>query len=360
MRTYRIGMVGTGDIAGIHAEGLAQLGDRARIVAATDVDSVLLDEYGRQWQVGELYPDLPAMLDGTDIDVMHLCTPPAMHHDQARACLAADVDVLCEKPPALSLDELDGLIGAEKNSDAGFATVFQHRFGSAAARLRRLVDDGVLGRPLVAVCNTLWYRPDAYFDVPGRGRWAIEGGGPTLGHGIHQMDLLLSVLGDWTQVQAVAARQVRASDTEDVSCALVTFASDAVATVVNSLVSARETSAIRIDFEYATVELEHLYGYGDDDWRMTAAPRHENAVELAWAGEPRGVPSGHLAQFAAVFDALDGGAPPPVGTAEARRTMELVAAIYASAFEGRTVRVGEIDEDSPFYRRMDGPGAPWA
>src|SRR6201999_1263014 len=112
---------------------------------------------------------------------------------------------------------------------------------------------GVLGRPLVAVCTTTWYRDQAYFDVPWRGRWDTEGGGPTMGHGIHQMDLLLAVLGEWTDVTATARRQAREIDTEDLSLAHVGFANGAVASVVNSVLSPREQSYLRFDFELATV-----------------------------------------------------------------------------------------------------------
>ena len=225
--------------------------------------------------------------------------------------------------------------------------------------MKGLVAAARFGRPLTAVCHTLWYRPDAYFAVPWRGQWEIEGGGPTMGHGIHQMDLLLAILGPWREVVAVAARQARPTATEDLSCAIVTFESGAVTSVVNSLLSPRETSYLRFDFERATVELSHLYGYSDDNWTVTAAPGHEEDVRAAWAEPPADRASSHGAQLAAVCDALSDGQAPPVTTRDARATLELVAAIYASAFTRRPVRRGEIGPDSPFYHRMDGSGAPW-
>ena len=91
-----------------------------------------------------------------------------------------------------------------------------------------------------------------------------------MGHGIHQMDMLLDVLGDWTEVSAVVRTQARRMETEDVSMAHVTFASGAVASIVTSVLSPREQSYLRFDFERATVEVTHLYGYADDDWRITA------------------------------------------------------------------------------------------
>jgi predicted dehydrogenase len=132
-----------------------------------------------------------------------------------------------------------------------------------------------------------------------------------------------------------------------------------VASVVNSVLSPREESYLRFDFERATVELNHLYGYGDDDWRVTPAPGHEDEVAAAWAAGERGVPSGHRAQFAAVLRSLRERTPPPVTSADALRTMRLVAGIYASAFLRRPVSPRDLGPGTPFYRRMDGSGARW-
>jgi predicted dehydrogenase len=355
----RVAIVGTGSIARIHAEALASLAG-AEVVAAADVDGRAVTDFCARYRIPNAYPNLGALLDGQRPELVHLCTPPALHHEQALACLRAGVTVLVEKPPTLSLRQLDELAAAQGPAGPWMATVFQHRFGSGARRLGAMIDDGVLGRPLLALCHTTWFRDQAYFDVPWRGRWATEGGGPTMGHGIHQMDLLTAVLGDWVRVSAVARQQARRTETEDVSLAHLAFASGAIASVVNSVVSPREESYLRFDFERGTVELTHLYGYGDDDWRITPAPGHEQPVLDAWkAGGSRGGRSGHRAQFAEVLAALREGRPPPVTPGGAGRTLRLVAGIYASAFTGRTVRPDDLAPGSPFYDRMDGTGDRW-
>ena len=201
--------------------------------------------------------------------------------------------------------------------------------------------------------ETWWYRDDAYFAVPWRGDWQLEGGGPTMGHGIHQFDLLLSVLGPWSEVVAVADRLSRPTRTEDVSTAIVRFESGAIATVVNSVVSPRESSVLRFDFERASVELEHVYGYRDDDWRFTPAPGAEDLAG-AWPGEEADVPSGHLAQLTAVYAALARGEQPEVRLEQARETEEFVAALYASAFERHPVRRGDLAPGSEYAARMGG------
>lgn len=355
--SYRAAIVGTGAIAGAHATALRAHAERARLTAVVDVDVARAREFAERWAVPTVAPGLADVLaDG--VDLVHLCTPPSTHLPLALECLRAGVTVLVEKPPTLSLAELDTLVDAAAAGNADLATVFQHRFGAGAARLRAMTAAGDFGRPLLATCDTLWYRDDSYYAVPWRGNWDTEGGGPTMGHGIHQFDLLLSVLGPWEQVTAVATRRSRPVRTEDVSMALVTFADGTVASVVNSVVSPRQTSDLRFDFEYATVELSHLYGYTDDDWTVTPVPGHE-AVAERWAGQRSTVVGGHTGQVAAVLDALDAGLPPPVTTADTRQTMEFIAAVYASAFTGAPVHSGQIDASSPFARRMNGAGAPW-
>ncbi|WP_367128793.1 Gfo/Idh/MocA family protein [Saccharothrix sp. HUAS TT1] len=354
-RTRTCAIVGTGAIAGAHAEAIAQAGDRARLIGVVDVEAERAARFAAEWDV-PAFASLAELLDAERPDLVHLCTPPGSHLPLALECLAAGASPLVEKPPVLSLAELDRLRAAEAGAGAPVATVFQHRFGSGAVRLRRLVAEGALGRPLLASADTLWFRDDEYFTVPWRGSWELEGGGPTMGHGIHQFDLLLSILGPWSSVSAVAARQARDTETEDVSAALVRFDSGALATVVNSLVSPRQTSRLRFDFELGTVDLEHLYGYSDTNWTFTPAP---GLVTGAWTGEAD-TPSGHTAQFTAVLDALDAGTPPPVSTADTRTTVEFIAAVYASAFTGRTISRGEITEGHPFYGSMAGSGAPWS
>ncbi|WP_240687196.1 DUF6807 family protein [Amycolatopsis suaedae] len=363
MTAYRVGIVGTGAIARTHALALRRLAEETgdvALVAAADTDPGRLSVFAAEFEVAAVYPDAEALLAGAGADIVHICTPPGVHEPMARAALEAGSHVVVEKPATLSLADLDRLIDAEEKYGRFVATVSQHRFGSGARRLQHLMRSGAAGRPLLARCDTTWFRDQAYFDVEWRGRWDTEGGGPTMGHGIHQIDLLLSILGEWTSVRGLARKQARVTETEDVSLAHVEFAGGAVASVVNSVVSPREESYLRFDFEYATVELTHLYGYTDADWRVTPAPGHERRITEAWESGPAGVRSEHLAQFREVVRSLREGTAPPVSTSDARSTLRLVAGIYASAFGGRPVRPDDLGPRSPFYERMRGDGPPWS
>ncbi|MDX6363694.1 MAG: hypothetical protein QOC85_2704 [Streptomyces sp.] len=381
-RPVRTAVVGTGGIAtSSHLAALRAQGHRVDLVAAVDPDATRLDafraaaalptepespaEAAPAWNVTG-YRDLADMLAAERPDLVLIGTPPALHRAQAVAALRAGAWVLCEKPYCLSLAEYDEIAAAEQDPAGPYASVvFQHRYGSGAVHAREQLSTGALGRPLVAHCQTTWYRDTVYYAVPWRGRWATEGGGPSMGHGIHQMDLLLHLLGDWTEVRAMAGRLVHEVESEDVSTALVRFRSGALATVVNSVLSPDEVSRIRIDCADATVELTHLYGHRNEDWVYTAAPQLREDPAAAdrvrqWRTPAADLPSSHAAQLTAVLDAMQAGTRPPGGDQDARRTVEFIAALYKAAFTGRPVHAGEITPADPYYSAMHGDHPDWA
>ena len=356
----RSAIIGTGGIAHAHAGAIAGLAPRIEVVAVADVDRDRAGAFALQHSPqASVYASADELLAAETLDLVHVCTPPQTHVPLAIAAMRAGVPVLVEKPTALSLAEADELAAVSAETGVPVLTVYQHRFGPAAQRLLRLFAEGALGRAMVATCETQWYRGPEYFDLPWRGRWHVEGGGPTMGHGIHQFDLLLAVLGPWSRVSAFAARQKLPTDTEDVSVAVAEFDNGALATIVNSIVSPRESSRLRFDFDCATVEVEHLYGYADGDWTFTPARGHEELASL-WHASDSPETTSHRSQIEAIVTALEEGRDPGVGIADARRTLEFAAATYASAFRGVPIRAGQITPDDPFATAMDGGAVPWA
>jgi predicted dehydrogenase len=353
-RPARVAIVGTGGIAEqAHLPALRTLGDRVSVVAALDTDPVRLADFVSRHGIPAARTELAELLECDKPDLVHLCTPPAAHASDAVRCLEAGAWVLIEKPPARSLAEYDRITAAEGASSGPYASVvFQHRFGSAGLRLAELAHAGTLGKPLVAQCVTAWYRGPAYYEVPWRGRWETEGGGPTMGHGIHQMDLMLAVLGEWAEVRAMTGNLDRAVETEDVSAAVVRFASGAIATVLNSVLSPREESYQRFDFANASVEVRHLYGYRNENWTFTPAPDAD--LGDAWHVDGPDIPSSHQAQLPRLVDAWEQGRRPPLSGAEGRATLELITAIYRSAATGLPVRREDLGPHDPFYHRLDG------
>ncbi|KIF71679.1 oxidoreductase [Streptomyces sp. AcH 505] len=361
----RTAVVGTGGIArSSHLPALRTLAaeGETELVAAVDVAEDAVRAFADEAGIGYAATDLDAMLADVRPDLVVLCTPPAVHREQSVAALKAGAWVWCEKPPCPSLADYDAVEAAEKGGEAGpyASIVFQHRFGSGARHVRRLLHDGAFGRTLVAHCQTTWYRDDAYYSAPWRGRWATEGGGPAMGHGIHQTDLLLDLMGPWTEVRGMAARLVHDVETEDVSTAQVRFAGGALGTVVNSVLSPDEVSRIRIDCERATIELTHLYGYRNADWRITPALGVPEETVAAWRDFGADEPSSHLAQLRSLVADIKAGRRHATSGAGGRRTLEFITAMYKSAFTDTPVHAGEIGPGDPYYTALHGGAPGWA
>ncbi len=357
----RVVIVGAGTIAGgRHLPAIRGLGDRVEVAAIVDVDEQRAADFAVHWGIPRHYGEVATALDEQRPDLVIVCTPPVAHREAVIRSLDAGIHVWCEKPAALSLAEFDEMSAHEGVDGPYVSYVAQHRFGSGAERLAEHIAAKTLGRPLVGVCNTLWYRGHEYFTLPWRGKWETEGGGPTLGHGIHQIDLMLSLLGDWTEIRALMGTLDRQIEVEDVSVAAATLESGAIMSVVNSLLSPREESYLRFDFTDATVELSHTYGYGDENWRYSPAPHVKDPALVESWRPTAGRRSGHAVQLAHVLDAIEAGVRPRSSGPDARRTIEFITGLYKSAITGAAVRRGSITPDDDFYRTFGGARAPEA
>jgi predicted dehydrogenase len=373
-KTLRVAIVGCGSIARAHALSY-QDNARAELIGVVDPIPERADAFAARYQT-TAYRSCRELLDQQP-NLVSVATPPGSHTEVTVEVLGSGCSVLLEKPPTTTMADMDVLAAAEEVSSGSVYVVFQHRHGSGARRAFSLLRSGALGTPRVAVCETLWYRPDSYFLPEWRGNWSGEGGGPTLGHGIHQIDLLLHLMGPWETVDARAARIARPVDFEDVSLAIVTFASGAVGTVVTSLLSPRELSRIRVDTDGGTLEVNHVYGYRDSDWSWTPVPDATAAANLGrdpglpnadhathtgrvgpgeiWAASTGpDVASNHAAQINQLIDDMLGGRHHDTTLASTRPTMELITALYSSSIGRETVQRRDLTPANRFYHSLNG------
>jgi predicted dehydrogenase len=354
----RIALVGAGHIAQSHILAARAVADRAEVVAVVEVDHSRLGSFATQHSIAGRYDDLDAMLRAEHPDLAIICSPPYLHADQIATCLSSGVWVLCEKPICGSLAALDALELAEVASTARCSSVFQWRFGERVQQFKELIRTGALGRALVVSCLMTWYRDQAYYSVPWRGKWATELGGPTVGAGIHFMDLILWLLGDWQQVTAMVDTLDRDIEMEDVSIAAVRLASGALVSVVNSVLSPRQETALRFDFERATVELRCLYSYEDHDWTYTPLSHETAELGALWRPVYPTTEDRHAVQLSRFLDALEGKADVAVSLADIRPTYDLMTSLYKAAATGHTVGRSSIGPGDPFYQHFAGTLVP--
>jgi predicted dehydrogenase len=355
VRTIRAAIVGTGNIAGAHVAALRRMGGRAEVVAAVDVEAARAEAFSSEHCIPRSYVDTGKMLEEEAPDLVHVCTPPQSHRELSVLCMEAGAWVLCEKPLCASLEEMDAIEAAERATGRFCSSVYQWRFGSGARHLRALISSGELGRPLVGLCQTTWYRDAAYYQVPWRGKWETELGGATMGQGIHAIDLFLWLLGDWREVRAMVGTLDRDIEVEDVSMATVLLENGAMGSVVNSVLSPRQRTHLRFDFQEATAEVDSLYGYSNADWRYSIPDGASHADSLArWQRIPEEALSMHAGQVADLLDCIEEDRRPSTSGAGARRTLEFITGLYKAAMTGEPVLRGSIKKGDPFYHRLNG------
>lgn len=333
----RVGVVGLG-IGFQHLTAWKALEDRFQVTGVCDADGARTALARRLFGIPFGCERFEELLARDDLDIVDLCTPPSLHFEMARAALQSGRHVVCEKPLAASLAEVDELTRCERESGRLLMPIFQYRFGRGVQRLRRLVESGVAGRAYLATVETAWMRSSAYYAVPWRGRFDTELGGVCVSHAIHAHDLLLHVLGPAKEVYARLATRVNAIESEDCAVATLEMADGSLAALSATLGSAREISRLRFCFEHLTAESSlSPYVPGAEPWTFVPGSREAaERIDHEFASFDPGI-EGFAAQFAAFHDAIRSGSAPPVTLADARCALELVTALYHSAETGLPV-----------------------
>lgn len=231
MTRLRIGIVGLGMAVTPHAKGLLDLADRVEVAGAFSPSAERRAAFGARFPF-PLCDDLETLLADTSVKAMLVLSPANTHLDIVRRCARAGKDVLLEKPLEISTMRAQELVALCRGAGVTLGIVLQHRFKPAAMALAEQLASGRMGA--IVGCSTvirLW-RPQSYYDEPGRGSFARDGGGVLISQGIHTLDLMLSLAGPITEVSGHALTSpVHRMETEDMVCAAVRFANGAVGTI---------------------------------------------------------------------------------------------------------------------------------
>jgi predicted dehydrogenase len=331
------------------AEGYARLRDQYDLRVICDLSQERLTTVGDEFSVPRRTTSFDEVLAMGDIDIVDICTPPTLHFPQAVAALAAGKQVICEKPLVGSLQEIDQLTAAETGARGRIMPVFQYRFGNGVQKARCVIELGLAGKPYLATVETAWLRGAKYYSVPWRGRFETELGGALLTHAIHSHDILTYLMGDVASVFARAATRVNKIEVEDCAVASLVMESGALASLATTLGSAKEISRLRLCFEHVTFESSLApYAPGDDPWQITASsPEAEARIAKALKGFAF-VPSRFEGLMAAYHQALETNGPLPVTLQDARRSLELITALYHAAETGTAVAL-PIGKEHPKY-----------
>jgi predicted dehydrogenase len=295
---------------------------------------------------------LEDVLAMSDIDVVSICTPPPLHHNMILASLAADKHVICEKPLVGSLQQLDDVAAAERQSERRVMPIFQYRFGSAVPKLKEIIGSGLAGTLYTASVETLLRRAADYYRVEWRGKFATELGGVLVTQAIHNHDLLLHLLGPVSSVSAFKATRVNPIEVEDCAVASLRLESGALASITATLGSVRPSTRIRLCFEHVSFERQCFDDatsqLAEEPWAFAAADPDCAAAVAAIMERPTRGHSGFAGQFVGFHQAIHHGTPLPVTLQDARRSLELISALFHSAETGQQVSL-PLPDTHPTY-----------
>jgi len=348
-QALRVGVVGCG-VGRQHVAAFQGLPSQFEVAALCDTDPAKAREAaaGAGPGVVRIAADLAELCRMDEVDVIDICTPPHLHYEQSLQALAAGKHVICEKPIARSLQQVDELIAAEAESGRRLMPIFQYRFRAGLQKLKLLVDSGVAGRAYLTTVETAWRRRADYYEVPWRGKWKTEMGGPMFSLATHAHDAMTYILGPVKSVFARMATRVNPIETEDCVSASLEMGDGSLCTLSVTTGSARQISRHRFCFTNLTAESNaEPYSNTSDPWTFTGdSPEAEQRIQGTLARyEP--MPEGFAGQFYRFYQALPGGEL-PVTLADARAAVELVTAAYYSARTGQPAGL-PLGRDHPYY-----------
>jgi predicted dehydrogenase len=221
----RVALVGLGMAVTPHAKSLLDL--------KADVAYAFSPSAARRAQFRQRFPfpqcdRFESVLEDRSVTAVAILTPPNTHLDLVSACAQAGKHVLLEKPLEITTARAEKLVEACHRAGVALGVMLQNRHKPATLRLARAVAAGELGRLVSASAYIKVWRPQSYYDEPGRGTLARDGGGVLLTQGIHTLDVLLALAGEPDAVKSfVATTPVHRMETEDMVCAAVRWASGA-------------------------------------------------------------------------------------------------------------------------------------
>ena len=325
-------IVGSGHVSRYHHTAIKALAYRgARLVAVATRDPANATDIQDRYQVPALgFADI---CRHPGVAVVAVCTPSGDHAAKTIAAARAGKHVIVEKPMAVTTADAEQMISECATHQRLLAVAFQRRTQPLFKQLKRLVDEGALGTPLMASLVLPYQRNRAYFEAaPWRGTWGQDGGGVLMNQGIHLIDLLVWLWGNPVTVEALTARRLHQIETEDTAAVLLGFANGALATITaTTAVSPGFSHRLELFGTQGGVRIE---GDAVVDCRLAegdglAAMAGAEDADTAWS--EGGKAAGHIALYTNFIDALERGVPLVCDGRQGQRSLSLIEQIYSVA-----------------------------
>jgi UDP-N-acetyl-2-amino-2-deoxyglucuronate dehydrogenase len=337
-----VGILGGGNISETHARAAHET-DGVQVAAIYGQNQEKARRLSEQFG-GKVYGALQEFLEHKPLDVVMIGSPSGLHAEQGIAAAKRRLHVLVEKPLDITTERVDELINECERAGVKLGVFFQDRVAPDIRRLKNLLAEGTLGRPILISGRVKWYRPPEYYTGSRwRGTAALDGGGALINQGVHTVDLLLWLMGDVRRVSAITKTRLHNIEVEDTVVATLKFANGAIGTLeAATSVYPGYPRRVELTGTEGTIILEHDRIVAADLRNASSdlANLVRPAIELANAAATSPVVSdirGHQEILKDFLRAIATNGRPLCDGAEGRRSVALVQAIYESARTGNFV-----------------------
>ncbi|MDC3416901.1 Gfo/Idh/MocA family protein [Aquibacillus salsiterrae] len=350
----KIAIIGAGAIAPAHIKSYLEFQDRCQIVAMCDGFPEKAEKLREQFHLtADIYDNHKDILNRNDIDLVSVCTPPYTHAEISIDFLHAGSNVLVEKPMASSLAECDAMNAAAKKNNKILSVVAQNRFTTPMMKLKQVLDTKLMGPIVHTQVDSYWWRGHSYYDLWWRGTWEKEGGGCTLNHAVHHIDIFQWMNGMPSEITAVSSNTSHDNaEVEDISIAIAKYDNGSLAQITSSVVHHGEEQQLIFQGKNARVSApwklkasksqENGFPKEDKDLEDKLQHYYDQLEDLKYQG--------HSGQIDNVLTAIETNGNVLIDGIQGRKTLELITAIYQSSSLGKTVKL-PLTEESPFYTR---------
>lgn len=231
MSRLRIGIIGLGMASAPHAKSLLDLRDRVEVAACYSPTAARRESFAASYGFPVVDSEEAIFADPT-IGAVLILTPPNTHLELVARAAKAGQHILLEKPLDVTPERSRDIVETARLAKVTLGIVFQNRFRPAALALAALLSSGRLGSIVGASARLQNWRPQSYYDAPGRGTVARDGGGVLVTQAIHTIDLLISFVGLPSEVFATAVTSpLHQMETEDLVSATLIFGNGAIGTL---------------------------------------------------------------------------------------------------------------------------------
>ena len=333
MDKLQFAIIGCGRIGQRHAGQIQSVG---HLAVACDIDIAKAEELGKKYNA-RVYKSIEDMLaTEKKLDVVAVCTPNGLHAEHCIKSLKAGIHVLCEKPMALTKNDCGEMIKTAENANKRLFIVKQNRFNPPVEAVKKLIDEGRLGKIYSVQLNCFWNRDAQYYHNSWKGTLSMDGG-TLYTQFSHFIDLLYWMVGDIKQAKAITGNFAHQGiiEFEDTGVVILQFDNGALGTInytVNSykknmegsLTIFGEKGTVKIGGQYLNVlEYQNIEGYEIKD-----LPAGNKANDY---GNYQGSMSNHDKVYQNLFEVLMNNAPISANSFEGFKTVEIIEKIYSAA-----------------------------